>query len=64
MNISEIFTKEALTPAEDKLIDLISNRSKMKNIGEYNYNFANEKLLNAIVAKRISAYIKKVIDDN
>jgi glycosyltransferase involved in cell wall biosynthesis len=48
---------------EDKLIDLISNRSKMKNIGEYNYNFANEKLLNTVVAKRINQYIEEVIDD-
>lgn len=32
MNISEIFTKEALTPAEDKLIDLQSALTQARSI--------------------------------
>ena len=46
----------------NKLELLISSKESMKIIGKYNYDYANENLLNTIVAKRIENEIDLIID--
>jgi len=48
---------------EKKLELLISNKSKVLEMSEFNYNFATDKLLNTVVAKRIYQYIEEVINE-
>lgn len=46
---------------EQKLELLLLNKDKIIEIGKYNYTYANEKLLNTVVAKRIDGYMKEAI---
>jgi len=48
---------------ESKLELLIGNIDKVIEIGKYNYNYANEKLLNIVVAKRMKVYISDIINE-
>ena len=44
-----------------KLELLLLDLDKVVEIGEYNYQYANEKLLNTVVAERIHQYMKSVL---
>lgn len=45
----------------EKLELLLSDLDKVIEIGKYNYQYANEKLLNTVVAERIHQYMKSVL---
>lgn len=49
---------------EEKLELLLLNRDKMIRIGEYNYNYASENLINSVVAKRIYGHMLDVMNKN
>jgi len=48
---------------EKKLELLILNKNKVLEMSEFNYNFATDKLLNTVVAKRIYQYMEEVINE-
>jgi glycosyltransferase involved in cell wall biosynthesis len=48
---------------KNKLELLLLNHENIINIGRYNSNYANEKLLNTVVAKRINTYIQEAINE-
>jgi len=46
---------------EEKLIQLISDRDKSKEMSKYNYEYAQKRLLNIVVAERLHKHIKDVL---
>lgn len=48
---------------EKKLELLLLDKNNIAKIGQYNTIYANEKLLNTVVAKRINSYIEEVINE-
>jgi len=57
-----LVTPKNIKEIENKLKILINNKEKVIEIGKYNNEYANEKLLNTVVAKRIYGYIQEVIN--
>ncbi|HIP13787.1 MAG TPA: glycosyltransferase [Arcobacter sp.] len=51
-----------VTELEKKLELLLLHKDKMIEVGTYNYAYANEKLLNTVVAKRIHSYMVNAIE--
>jgi len=52
-----------VTEIEDKLELLLIDKEKIIQIGKYNYNYANKKLLNTVIAKRMYNYLVDDIED-